>query len=228
MPKKDNVPVLTPLLAFILAALIPGAGHLYLRKTVRGIIIFLAITAMFWGGVAMGGVFTMDLRNEPWWSRAQLLTGLNGAIQYHRQEQMYANLAEGIRQDKDVKAEIDRSERSLHQLRLEYDKVARELKIAKDQPDQGKRVKDLTEQQQKLMFDISGKQADLAHFKLDYLDGEMAREGLALTSPTDNVARAYAGVAGLMNLLCVFDALMLGLLGSVGEKLPPDGEEATA
>ncbi|MCY2931450.1 MAG: hypothetical protein NTV86_18565 [Planctomycetota bacterium] len=46
-------------------------------------------------------------------------------------------------------------------------------------------------------------------------------DNLALVAPVDTVARAYSGVAGLLNLLCIFDATILALMGSSGE--PPRG-----
>lgn len=53
-------------------------------------------------------------------------------------------------------------------------------------------------------------------------------ENLALVAPVDTVARAYSGVAGLLNLLCIFDATILALMGSSGEppKDSPDEEDA--
>ena len=60
--KKKSRPI--PLVALIVAWLIPGAGHVYLGRTVRGIIIFLTISATFWTGVALGGVMTVDYRGE--------------------------------------------------------------------------------------------------------------------------------------------------------------------
>ena len=52
-------------------------------------------------------------------------------------------------------------------------------------------------------------------------DSWLAKEKLALVSPADTVARAYTGVAGLLNLMCVFDALMLSLMGVTAETPPP-------
>ncbi len=49
------------------------------------------------------------------------------------------------------------------------------------------------------------------------LDEQLAKDDLALSYPTDIVARAFAGVAGMLNLMCVFDAVMLSLLGLTGE-----------
>ena len=53
-----------------------------------------------------------------------------------------------------------------------------------------------------------------------YEDKILAEEGVALVAPTASVARAYAGVAGLLNLMCMFDAFMLSLLGVSGEHKP--------
>jgi hypothetical protein len=58
--------------------------------------------------------------------------------------------------------------------------------------------------------------------KLQEMDG-----GIALAHPVGGVARAYTGSAGLMNLLCIFDAMMLGLMGARGEPKPQD-EDAEA
>ncbi len=58
------------------------------------------------------------------------------------------------------------------------------------------------------------------------IDRELAEQGIALVAPVATVARAYAGVAGLLNLMCAFDALLLSLLGVDGESRatgPPRG-----
>ena len=46
------------------------------------------------------------------------------------------------------------------------------------------------------------------------------QEKLSLVSPVDTAARAYCGVAGLLNLMCIFDALILAIMGSTGEPKP--------
>jgi hypothetical protein len=65
------------------------------------------------------------------------------------------------------------------------------------------------------------------------VDEVFSRWGVALVNPADTVARAYSGTAGLLNLLCMFDALMLALMGKVGEPArretndaPGDGKES--
>jgi TM2 domain-containing membrane protein YozV len=50
-------------------------------------------------------------------------------------------------------------------------------------------------------------------------------ENITLVAPVDTVARAYSGVAGLLNLLCIFDATILALLGSSGEPPKPARKE---
>lgn len=49
------------------------------------------------------------------------------------------------------------------------------------------------------------------------IDDALAERRIALVYPTDVVARAYAGIAGLLNLLCAFDATALALMGVHGE-----------
>ncbi len=60
-------------------------------------------------------------------------------------------------------------------------------------------------------------------------DFALAKREQALPYPTNVVARAYAGVAGLLNLLCVFDATALALMGVRGEprRIPQTNEART-
>lgn len=142
-----------PVLALLLACAIPGAGHVYLGRVWRGIIIFLAISALFWSGVAVGGVFTVDSQREKWWFAAQMLTGVNGLAAWQREKMAYRN---------------DLTD-----------------------PEDGEKLED-----------------------------RMVTKQIALVAPAETVARAYSGVAGLVNLMCIFDALMLSLMGMRGEPAP--------
>ncbi len=65
-----------------------------------------------------------------------------------------------------------------------------------------------------------------ARYRGELAEAKLMQENLALVSPVDSVARAYCGVAGLLNLMCIFDALMLGLMGLHGEKLPEQPQQA--
>ena len=152
--------------AGVLAWILPGVGHLYLRRPVRGVIIFVTIAALFWGGVAMGGVLTVDQYNERWWFAAEMLAGAHGLIAWQRQTALYNRLMNGP------------------------DELQAPL------PDAG--------------GDVS-----LAQLKMDEA---LARDKLALVAPTDTVARAYAGIAGMLNLMCIFDAIALALIGATGER----------
>jgi hypothetical protein len=48
---------------------------------------------------------------------------------------------------------------------------------------------------------------------------------IALVPPVEDVARAYAGVAGMLNLLVIFDAAMICLMGMAGEKRPEEKQK---
>jgi hypothetical protein len=153
-----------PALALVLAWLIPGAGHVYARRPLHGIILFIVITATFWTGMGFGGALTVDPRADRWWFMAESITGVHGIVGYVRQKRIYADIAQKHPELADPR---DRD-------RIKIDN-AREL---------------------------------------NQLDTILAEKGIALVYPTDVVARAYAGVAGLLNLLCIFDATMLALMGS--------------
>jgi len=141
-----------PALAVLLAWAIPGAGHFYLGRARRGIIIFLTITALFWSGVAVGGVLTVDSQREKWWFVAQMLTGVNGLTAWQCQKMAYQTL-ENVKDGQCV-------------------------------------------------------------------EERMVKANIALVAPAETVARAYSGVAGLINLMCIFDALMLSVMGVRGEPAP--------
>lgn len=56
-------------------------------------------------------------------------------------------------------------------------------------------------------------QADPLLLRQTYMDKIMEAKGVALVAPTETIARAYAGVAGLLNVMCIFDALILSVMG---------------
>lgn len=157
------------LLALALAWIVPGAGHLYLGRPVRGAIIFVVIAATFWAGIAMGGVMTVDRQSEPWWFAADMLAGVHGLVSWGRQHRVQEQVITDAELTLSAQTERTRLDRPTA-LGQEINKV-------------------------------------------------LAEKNLALVPPADTVARAYAGVAGLINLLCIFDAAMLALMGATGE--PP-------
>ena len=148
MAKQSEKTTPLPYVALLLACAVPGAGHAYLGRVKRGVIVFVTITALFWSGMAVGGVLTVDATRERWWFIAEMFTGVHGLIGWQLQRRAY-------------------------------------VKINR----------------------MAG----------DSLDQKLQAEGIALVAPADTVARAYAGVAGLLNLMCIFDALMLSIMGTTGE-----------
>ncbi len=147
--------------ALILAWLVPGMGHVYIGRPVRGLVIFITIAATFWAGVAMGGVMTIDRQNEPWWFAANMLTGVHGLTAYQHHKNVIAEV-KGTLRDGDASDAQDR------------------------------------------------------------LSAKLAEKKIELAAPTDNVSRAYSGVAGMINLLCIFDAALLALMGQGAEPKPRD------
>jgi len=157
-----------PIVALLLAWLVPGAGHMYLGRMRRGVVLLVTIAALFWAGVAMGGVMTVDYHAERWWFIADMFAGIHGLVGYYRQNRVYRQI------EHDVPMGV-------------------------------------------------GASGDMA------VDQWLKKKGIALVHPVDNVARAYAGIAGLLNLLCIFDATILALMGRFGERpfpLPAAGRQA--
>ncbi|MCL2700870.1 MAG: hypothetical protein FWE88_04155 [Phycisphaerae bacterium] len=150
------------MVGMFLAWVIPGAGHALLGRWVRGLVIFVTIGALFWSGVMVGGVLTVDQQNARWWLAAQLLTGVHGLAGYHRQREVYRELVHEV--------------------------------------------------------------GELPPDPLE-LDAILQEKGIALNdNPGDNIARTYTGIAGMLNLLCIMDVLLLGLMGARGEKRGAGGQ----
>ncbi len=169
---KANPAIFLP--AGLLAWLVPGAGHWYLGRPVRAVILFATIQGMFWSGVAIGGTFTVNPQQEKWWWRAQMCTGVSGIFSHIRQGRAC--------QDYHRKANLDLKSRRLNP----------------------------TLDQHKDYF-------------LPSLQKVLAEDNMALVPPASDLAYVFTGVAGLLNLMCVFDAVMLALMGKFGE---PETDQA--
>ena len=178
MAKQTKLHSGTALIVLVLAWLIPGAGHVYIGKTVRGIIIFLTVGVTFWAGVAAGGVMTVDKRAEHWWFVAEMFTGVHGLVGWHRSASEYRAVDAIVSADTDYQAQV-RALAGRYRGRVPSRK--------------------------------------LAELHQEYAARELEKKGVSLVMPAETIARAYAGVAGLLNVLCVFDAVMLALIGVVGE-----------
>lgn len=164
MAKKNETTRPLWFVAAFLAWILPGAGHLYLGRTLRGVILFLTIGATFWAGVAVGGVMTVDSRYDRWWFYAQSLCGVHGLVGWYRQDRVYKDVQKG-------------------------------LGIPRITPSPDGRP---TDEQMRI-------------------DAALEKGGIVLANPSEGVARAYSGIAGLLNLLCVFDAMILAWMGRTGE-----------
>src|SRR5437762_593834 len=65
--------------AAVLAWLWPGVGHLYLGHRRRGRYIMFGVLLLFFGGILIGGLDSIDRKNDRLWFLAQ---GLNGPIAF--------------------------------------------------------------------------------------------------------------------------------------------------
>ena len=156
-----------PIVALLLAWLLPGAGHAYLGRLCRGVILFVVIAAIFWTGVAVGGVLTVDYYNQRWWFVAQMFSGVHGLVGWYCQKRV-------------------------------YDDLARDVEVG---PLVSPGSPGAAEQQ-------------------SVIQKKLAERRIYPAATTASVARVYAGVAGLLNLMCIFDAVVLALMGRIGEPKP--------
>ncbi len=83
-PPKD--PIGFAPVAGALAILFPGAGHIALKQTARGLYIALGILGLFISGLLIGGIDAIDRREDFVWFIGQGLVGpLAFAVDYHHQ-----------------------------------------------------------------------------------------------------------------------------------------------
>ncbi len=182
MSNRHRQNYFAPFLAGILAWLIPGAGHVYIKRTLRGIIICICINGLFWTGVAFGGIFTVEPMQQRWWFTAQMCTGVSGAAAWYRQEQYRQAITE------------------------QFDDP--QLRTPTPPP--------------------WTRQDDRLPEKWWYTYKEaLVKDGISLNYPSDTVARTYAGIAGMLNLMCIFDAVILAAMGKFGEPARSGRKEST-
>jgi len=207
MNSKDNRPFNKPIraiLGLLLAWIVPGAGHAFVGRPGRGIIIFIVIGATFWAGIAMGGVMTVDHQGQKWWFAAEMLTGIHGLIGWQRESKQLQKLEPEIQvgmaeKGRDLEDRI-RQKRS-------------ELNGCTD------------EQRKNINGELNGYYSQLISLRNSYTVKILAEKKLALVAPMATVARVYAGVAGLLNLMCIFDVIMLALIGTVATTPPSKTKE---
>jgi hypothetical protein len=169
------------LTATALAWLIPGMGHVFMGRARRGVIIFAAVTALFWSGIAIGGVMTVDSRFEKWWFYAQMLSGANGVISWMRSESEFR----ALEKTPEMQSLISDTLYMRAGMGFKTDNVLRISPSPTGRPDELQMA----------------------------VDAKLDQKGIALACPNEDIARAYTGIAGLLNLLCVFDVFILALIG---------------
>lgn len=217
------------LLAFLLAWAVPGAGHVYAGKPYHGLVIFLVISATFWAGMGMGGVMTVDNRTERWWFIANMMTGVHGVTSYYRREAVCDKLLDKLLEKTDEDGYANIRDKNQEDIRTEKANIG-ELKLARDELS-GKlrntmlsgeersnieqRINAINNEFMQTKREILRLESRQISLKQELLDEAIVEEGLALVPPTSTVARAYSGIAGMLNMVCIFDAGLIVLMGSV-------------
>ena len=79
------------LVAGLVAAAIPGAGHIYLGEVRRGVLAAVGVLGLFFGGMLLGGIDVIDRREDRWWFFGQALVGpLAFGVDWYHQNHLKA------------------------------------------------------------------------------------------------------------------------------------------
>jgi len=238
MTSKNNSLFHKPIkavLAFLLAWIVPGAGHAFVGRPGRGIIIFIVIGATFWGGIATGGVMTVDHQEQKWWFAAEMLTGVHGLVGWQRESKQLQTLRNTIQKDmelgrKDLENKIRKQEDKHSECEKQIAQIDRNIRDATSAEEKNTLKKsrdDSVKAKGAIREALVGYHSELNELRSAHIDKTLAKERLVLVAPMATVARAYAGVAGLLNLMCMFDVIMLALIGTVvtTEKSNKEGDQ---
>lgn len=63
------------LIAGVLAALVPGLGHIARGEPMRGVLAGVGVLTLFFGGMLIGGIDVIDSREDKWWFYGQAFVG---------------------------------------------------------------------------------------------------------------------------------------------------------
>lgn len=75
MPSGHDAPDRFQPVALVAAAILPGLGHVYLGYHARGLLIAAGVLAMFFSGLLIGGIDSVDSREDRVWFIGQALVG---------------------------------------------------------------------------------------------------------------------------------------------------------
>jgi hypothetical protein len=85
LPHGLNVP------AGVCAMLFPGLGHIVRGEPRRGLYAAIGVLGMFLGGLLIGGIDTVDSREDKWWFYGQAFVGpLAFGVDWYHQHQLKA------------------------------------------------------------------------------------------------------------------------------------------
>ena len=230
--RQSNKPV-KAILGLLLAWMVPGAGHAFVGRPGHGIIIFVVIGATFWAGMAMGGVMTVDHQGQKWWFAAEMLTGVHGLVGWRRESKQLQKLKHAIQvgmERERIQLESNITEKQFEHAECEKQitQLKRSISAATTTQEESSLKEDLERRvSEKLAIEnaLNGYHLQLRSLHSAHIVKVLAKENLALVAPMATVARAYAGVAGLLNFMCMFDVIMLALIGTAATTAPSNKKD---
>jgi hypothetical protein len=209
--------------AVVLSYFIPGMGHLCIGHKARGLLFLITIHGLFALGMLLSGIRAISPQEQPIWSITQYLAGWPTLVMAPFAKKVeaglpaanddylaaYAKKYAGLKYSRDPFGRDNLQISRDGDLRVEEDTL-REEKIN----ERGEKIKPYTPAERAAAKERRQK------FAAEY----NAAHGIVTYSPKMfDVGAVYCGIAGMLNLLVMFDVI-LRVTGS--ERHPPDTEES--
>lgn len=70
-------------IAGLMAIGLPGLGYLWFGQPLRGLYVFLGVMGLFFGGILLGGIDTIDRKEDKWWFLLQSGVGPTALVINH-------------------------------------------------------------------------------------------------------------------------------------------------
>ena len=174
-------------LALVVAWVVPGAGHVMIGQVGRGLIMGIAIHLLFAAGLLLGGIHAINPPDQPIWTYTQFLTGWPMLVANHLERNVY----EPMYVPKEPRGSNPAPPAPIQEI---YNKEAQ---------DRGINLDDMSPAGLEKKAEFT--KEFIAEYPLFAYQPKVLDQG-----------SVYCGIAGMLNLLVMFDVL-LRITGSVRE-----------
>jgi hypothetical protein len=192
------------LIVAVLAWVVPGAGHFFIKEKKRAAIIFVTITATFTVGLYVGSIAVVDRVGARPWYVGQILTSPSVAI-----------IAEASQRASQTWQQASRASQNATQVAVQYDRESQKaIKIAKEQGS--------PEAMEKAQLTIQ--KAEVFKEDAEVLTQKTREVEFASFGKPHDIGQIYTAIAGALNLLAILSAVYMAHSGR-GEMIGREEDE---